>query len=196
MNVLWSFLLIRRTLGGLRRYGVLFVISKMFPLPNAPAPRTDKALLGNLFLDFLIFSVLVPIVLDFLYGVATLRLRYGFPEEEIVFRKLTPATIGNIAAELPEKRDSFLKELLQRAVDSEEIKQMSFGMPWEEWAYDYTAMAAACDSSKDGTIGSKTWERSVWMKMKEGWTVIQHGKGKDYKTQLGMMEKLQVSPSQ
>ncbi|KAG6334448.1 hypothetical protein ID866_4649 [Astraeus odoratus] len=190
VNLLFSFLLVRRIYGGLYRYGILFLASKIVPMSNTLAFRMDTALIGNFLLDLFIFSILLPIVLDFAKGIATLRLRYGFPQEEIIFRKLTPSAIATIAAATPEKKDKLLKDLLTRAVDPEEMKQIAFGMPWEEWAYDYHAMAAAHKASKEDVVSPKTWELSVWMKMGERWTVIQHGREEDYTTQVGMMEKL------
>lgn len=191
---MFFFLLVRRILGGLSRYGVLYLLGKLVSKSSAPAqpPHADKWLFGNILLDLFIFSVLVPIVLDFVTGLATLRFRYGFPREEIVFRRPTLTTKIHIAIEEPEKRDAYLRNMLQRAVDREEMKQPKFGMPWEEWAYDYRAMAAACEASKRGTVHSNTWELSVWMKMTNGWSVIQHGQEDDYETQVGMLEKLRV----
>lgn len=194
MNITFFFLLVRRILGGLSRYGVLYLLGKLVPESSAPAqpPHADKWLFGNILFDLFIFSVLIPTVLDFVTGLATLRFRYGFPREEIVFRMPTLTTKINIALEEPEKRDAHLRNLLQRAVDREQIKQPKFGMPWEEWAYDYRAMAAACEASKRGTVRSNTWELSVWMKMTDGWSVIQHGQEDDYNAQVGMLEKLRV----
>ncbi|KAI6013058.1 hypothetical protein BKA83DRAFT_4362562 [Pisolithus microcarpus] len=191
VNLSFTFLLLRRMYSGLYRYGILFAISKVVPSSsNLPAPTLDWALLGNMLLDLCIFSVLVPLVLDFARGLATLRLRYGFPKREVVFRKPTPTTMINIAAEASQKQDAFLKDLLQRAVDPEEIKAMNFGMPWEEWAYDYKAMAAAYEADKNGSIKSQTWDLSTWIKINSGWSVIQHNGEVDYQTKLGMMEKL------
>ncbi|KIJ61700.1 hypothetical protein HYDPIDRAFT_176867 [Hydnomerulius pinastri MD-312] len=190
MNLVWSFLLLKRTYGGLSRYGVRFVIGKLEPAWGAPAPSLDKALLGNIALDLFVFLILVPITRDFVSGVATLRLRYGFPQQEIIFRKPSQSTIANIVSEAPEKRDACLQDVLRRATDPEEMKQVAFGMPWEEWAYDYKAMAAAREANEKGTISTQTWELCVWMKMKDGWTAIEHGKEMDPQSQVGMMEKL------
>ncbi|KAI6037866.1 hypothetical protein EDC04DRAFT_3114053 [Pisolithus marmoratus] len=192
VNLSFVFLLLRRIYGGLYRYGVLFAISKVVvPLSfNVPAPTLGWALLGNILLDLFIFVVITPIVLDFVRGLAMLRFRYGFPKEEVVFRKPTPATMVNIATEASQKKDALLKDLLQRAVSPEEMKQMNFGMPWEEWAYDYKAMAAACEANKDGTITYKTWDVSTWIRMKTKWSVIQHNGEVDYDMKLGMMQRL------
>jgi hypothetical protein len=192
MNLIWSFLLIRRAYGGLSRYGVWSALGKLVPEWGAAAPNLDKALLGNIVMDLFVFLILVPIVRGFL-GVAMMRFRHGFPQQEIIFRKPSQSTIANIVSEAPEKRDAYTKELLRRAVDLEEMKQVAFGMPWEEWMYDYKAMAAAYESDMKGVIGAKTWETCVWMKMKDGWTAIEQGKEIDFQSQVGMMEKLRVS---
>ncbi|KAI6113436.1 hypothetical protein EDD16DRAFT_1897071 [Pisolithus croceorrhizus] len=192
VNLSFTFLLLRRIYSGFYRYGVLFAISKAVPSlsSNVPAPTLGWALLGNILLDLFIFTIFLPIVLDFAKGLAMLRLRYGFPKAEVVFRKPTTTTMVNIAVEAPQKKDAFLKDLLQRAVDPEEIKQMNFGMPWEEWTYDYKAMAAANEANKNGSIKSQTWDLSTWIKVKPGWSVIQHNGEVDYQTRLEMMEKL------
>ncbi|KAF8553843.1 hypothetical protein OG21DRAFT_1509612 [Imleria badia] len=190
MNMVWSFLLTRRLYRGMSRYGVWFVVGKLAPRWSATAPDLNMALLGHILLDLFIFLVLVPIIRDFLDGVATLRFRHGFPPEEIIFRKPSESTIANIVSEGPEKRDAFMKDLLRRAVDPEEMKQTTFGLPWEEWAYDYRAMAAACELDKKGVISAKTWELCVWMKMQDGWTAVEQGKEDDMQNQIGMMEKM------
>lgn len=192
MNLVWSFLLARRVYRGLSRYGVWFAISKLAPGWSATAPAFNRALLGNIFLDFFIFIVLVPMIRDFLSGVAVLRLRHGFPREEIIFRKPSESTVANIVSEAPEKRDAFMKDLLRRAVDPEEMKQAIFGLPWEEWAYDYKAMAAVCELDKNGVISAQTWELCVWMKMKDGWTAVEQGREVETQNQTGMMEKMRV----
>ncbi|KAH0833901.1 hypothetical protein J3R83DRAFT_11084 [Lanmaoa asiatica] len=192
MNLVWSFLLIRRVYRGLSRYGVWFAIGKLVPKWSATAPGFDMALLGNILLDLFIFMILTPMIRDFVTGVATLRFRHGFPQEEIIFRKPSESTIANIVSEAPEKRDVFMKDLLRRAVDPKEMEQAAFGLPWEEWAYDYIAMAAACELNKKGVINAKTWELCVWMKMNDGWTAIEQGKEDDMQNQIGMMNKMRV----
>jgi len=192
MNLIWSFLLIRRVYRGMYRYGVWFAIGKLSPRWSATAPDFNVALLGNTILDLFIFLILVPIIRDFIGGVAILRFRHGFPQEEVIFRKPSESTIANIVSEAPEKRDAFVKDLLRRAVDPREIKQATFGLPWEEWAYDYRAMAAACELVKEGVISAETWELCVWMKMKDGWTAVEQGKEDDVQNQIGMMEKMRV----
>ncbi|KIK92463.1 hypothetical protein PAXRUDRAFT_829931 [Paxillus rubicundulus Ve08.2h10] len=189
MNVIWSFLLIRRAHGGLSRYGVWSALVSEW---GAVAPNLDKALLGNIVMDLFIFLILVPIVRGFLGGVVMMRFRHGFPQQEIIFRKPSQSTIANIVSEAPEKRDAYMNELLRRAVDPEEMKQAAFGMPWEEWSYDYKAMAAACELDKKGVISAKTWEICVWMKMEDGWTAIEQGKEMDIQSQVGMMENLRT----
>lgn len=169
----------------------MFAISQVVPLSSeVPVPTLGWALLGNILLDLFIFVILLPIVLDFTRGPAMFRLRYGFPQEEVVFRRPTLTTMVNIAAQAPQKKDTFLKDLLRRAVDPEEMNEINFGLPWEEWAYDYKAMAAACEANKNGTISSKTWDVSTWIKMKSAWSVIQQNSEVDYEMKLGMMEKL------
>lgn len=192
MNLAWSCLLIRRIYRGVSRYGMWFAIGKLVPKWSSTAPDFHMALLGNIVLDFFIFVILVPMIRDFISGVATLRFRHGFPQEEIVFRKLNDSTMTNMALEAPEKRDATMKDLLRRAVDPEEMKHATFDLPWEEWAYDYKAMAAACELDKKGVINAKTWEVCVWMKMKDGWTAVDQGKEDDMQNQLGMMEKMRV----
>lgn len=192
MNLVWSFLLTRRVYRGLSRYGVWFAIGKLAPRWSATAPGFNMALLGNIILDFFIFMILVPMIRDFLSGVAVLRFRHGFPQEEVIFRKPSESTVANIVSEAPEKRDTFTKDLLRRAVDPEEMKQATFGLPWEEWAYDYRAMADAHELDKKGVISAKTWELCVWMKMKDGWTAVEQGKEDDMQNQAGMMEKMRV----
>ena len=192
MNLAWSFLLTRRVYRGMSRYGVWFAIGKLAPEWGAPAPRLDMALLGNVLLDLFIFVVLVPIIRDFLAGVAVLRLRYGFPQHQIIFRKPSESTIANIVSEVPEKRDAFVKDLLRRAVQPEAVKHATFGLPWEEWAYDYRAMAAACELDNKGVIDAKMWETCVWMRIEDGWTAVEQGKEADVQNQVGMMEKLRV----
>ena len=193
VNVTFFFLLVGRIVGGFSRYGILFLLGKLVPVFFAPArpPHVDKWLFGNVLLDLLLFSILVPMILDFVTGLATLRFRYGFPQEEIVFRKPTLTTKINIATQAPEKRDAFLRDLLQRAVDRDEIQRPKFGMEWEEWAYDYRAMAAACEASAQGTVRSDTWESSVWIKSMGGWSVVQRGRD-DHETQVQILEKLRV----
>ncbi|KAI6003211.1 hypothetical protein F5J12DRAFT_943949 [Pisolithus orientalis] len=182
INLCFAFILLRRTYGGLCRYGILFAISQVFPLPfEVTAPALGWALLGNILLDLFIFVTLFPIVLDFTRGPAMFRLRYGFPQEEVVFRRPTLTTMVNIAAQAPQKKDTFLKDLLRRAVDPEEMNEINFGFPWEEWAYDYKA--------NDSCV-SKTWDVSTWIKMKSAWSVIQQNSEVDYEMKLGMMEKL------
>lgn len=192
MNLAWFFLLIRRVYGGMSRYGVWFAIGKLAPKWSTTAPDFNTAFLGNIILDVFVFMILVPMTHDFVSGVATLRFRHGFPQEEVIFRKPNESTIANIVLEGPEKRDAFMKDLLRRAVDPEEMKYATFGLPWEEWAYDYKAMAAACELDKKGVINSKTWELCVWMKMKDGWTAVEQGKEDDMQNQLGMMAKMRV----
>lgn len=174
------------------RYGVWFAIGKLVPKWTATAPSFNRGLLGNIVLDLFIFLILVPMIRDFVSGIATLRYRHGFPQEEVIFRKPSESTIANIVSEAPEKRDAFMKDLLRRAVDPEELKQTIFGLPWEEWAYDYKAMLAAYELDKKGVINAKTWELCVWMKMKDGWTAVEQGKENDIQNQIGMMDKMRV----
>ena len=192
LNLVWSLLLARRAYRGMSRYGAWFALGKLVPWGSGTAPHFDMALIGNIVLDLFIFVVLVPILRDFLYGVALLRFRHGFPPEEIIFRKPSESTIANIVSGAPEKRDAFMKDLLRRAVDPEEMKHSAFGLPWEEWTYDYSAIAAAHELDKIGVISAKTWELCVWMKMEDGWTAVEQGKEADMQHQIGMMEKMRV----
>lgn len=195
MNLAWSFLLIRRVYRGMSRYGVWFAIGKLVPKWSATPPNFHMALLGNVILDLFIFLILVPMIRDFVTGVVALRFCHGFPQEEIIFRKPSESTVANIVSEAPEKRDAFMKDLLRRVVDPDEMKHATFGLPWEEWAYDYKVMAAACELDKKGVINAKTWELCVWMKMKDGWTVVEQGKEQDMQNQVGMMDKMRVCSS-
>lgn len=191
-NIAWTFLLGKRLYGALYRYGILFILGKIVPMFQVSPPALSWPLAGQLCLDMFLFSVLLPLILSFLTTI-TLRYRHGFPKTEIVFRKPTSATVANIVSHPKEKRDSYLNDILLRSVDPEEIKQPTWGMPWDEWSIDFRAMAAAYEAEKNGTISRDAWELSVWMKMKEGWTVIEHGRVSDPLSQTGMMEKLQVS---
>ena len=190
-NIAWTFLLGKRLYGALYRYGVLYILGKMIPIFKASPPPLSWSLAGHLCLDGFLFAVLLPLILDFVSAI-TLRYHHGFPKTEIVFRRPTSATVANIVSQPQEKRDSYLNDILLRAVDPEEIKQLTWGMPWDEWIMDTRAMAAAYEAEKNGIISRDAWELSVWMKMKEGWTVIEHGKVSDPLSQVGMMEKLQV----
>ncbi|KAH7882091.1 hypothetical protein F5I97DRAFT_1939563 [Phlebopus sp. FC_14] len=190
MNISYTFLLVRRAYGALSLYGVRFLLGKVVPVLAAPAPSLNKALFGNLTLDLFLFLIFGPLVYEFVTGIAMLRYLYGFPQEEIVFRKLTQATIADVLSKSQEKRDTHLQELLQLAIDPEEMKEFPLGLPWEQWAYDYNAMASACKMEKEGKISAKTWELSIWMKMKDGWTVVEPGKSVNPLYQVGMMEKL------
>lgn len=189
-NVAWSFLLGRRIYGALYRYGILFILGKMLPMPKAPTPAVNWLLAGQLCLDIFLLSVLLPLINNFI-SIMTLRYYHGFPKSEIVFRKPTAATVANIVSQPQDKRDSYMNEILRHAVDPEEFNQPSWGMPWDEWTMDFRVMAAAYEAEKKGMISRDAWELSVWMKMKEGWTVIEHGKVSDPLSQAGMMEKLQ-----
>ncbi|KAF8438367.1 hypothetical protein L210DRAFT_3504819 [Boletus edulis BED1] len=192
INLVWSALLSRRLYRGMYRYGVWFLVGKLAPRWNATAPDFNVALLGHILLDIFVFLILVPIIRDFVGGVAILRFHHGFPQKEIIFRKPSASTVANIVSEAPEKRDAFLKDLLRRAVDPEEMKHAAFGLPWEEWIYDYRAMAAACELNEKKVIDAKTWELCVWMKMKDGWTAVEQGKEGDIQNQIGMMDKMKV----
>lgn len=189
-NIAWVFLLGKRSYGALYRYGVLFILGKMIPILKVSPPPLTWSLAGQLCLDVFLLSVLLPLIFNF-FSTTTLRYHHGFPKTEIVFRKPTPATVANIVSQPQEKRDSYLNDILRHAVDPKEIKQQTWGMPWDEWIIDSRATAAAYEAEKNGTISRDAWELSVWMKMKEGWTVIEHGKVSDPLSQVGMMEKLQ-----
>ncbi|KAG1733727.1 hypothetical protein EDB19DRAFT_1208988 [Suillus lakei] len=189
-NLAWSFLLGKRIYGALYRYGILFTLGKILPIFKAPPPLVNWPLAGQLCLDIFLLLVLLPLINNFI-SVMTLRYHHGFPKSEIVFRKPSSATVANIVSQPPEKRDSYMNDILRRAVDPEELKQPTWGMPWDEWTMDFRAMAVAYEAEKKGLISRDAWELSVWMKMKEGWTVIEHGKVSDPLSQVGMMEKLQ-----
>ncbi|KAG1853824.1 hypothetical protein C8R48DRAFT_722466 [Suillus tomentosus] len=189
-NLAWSFLIGKRIYGALYRYGVLFILGKISPIFKAPPPAVNWPLAGQLCLDMFMLSVLLPLINNFI-SIIKLRYRHGFPKSEIVFRKPSSATVANILSQSLEKRDSYLKDLLRRAVDPEEFNQPTWGMPWDEWTIDFLAMGVADEAEKKGLISRDAWELSVWMKMKEGWTVIEHGKVSNPLSQVGMMEKLQ-----
>jgi len=191
-NIAWTFLLGKRSYGALYRYGILFALGKILPMRQVPPPVLNWPLAGHLCLDMFLFSLFLPLIFSFFF-IITLRYRHGFPKTEIVFRKPTQATVANIVSQPPEKRDSYLNDILRRSVDPEEIKQQTWGMPWDEWTIDSRAMAAAYEAEKNGIISRDAWELSVWMKMNDGWTVIEHGKASNPLSQVGMMEKLQVS---
>ncbi|KAG1718721.1 uncharacterized protein EDB91DRAFT_560101 [Suillus paluster] len=189
-NIAWSFLLGKRVHGALYRYGIQFILGKMLPMPKVSPPVVNWPLAGQLCLDIFLLAVLLPLIQNFI-SVIKLRYHHGFPKSEIVFRKPTPATVANIVSEPQDKRDSYMNDILRRAVDPEEFKHPTWGMPWDEWTMDFRAMAAAYEAEKKGIISRDAWELSVWMKMKEGWTVIEHGKVSNPLSQVGMMEKLQ-----
>lgn len=189
-NLAWSFLLGKRIYGALYRYGILFILGKISPILKVPPPAVNWPLAGQLCLDIFLLSVLLPLIKNFI-SVMTLRYHHGFQKSEIVFRKPSSATVANIVSQPPDKRDSYMNDVLRRAIDPEEFKQPTWGMPWDEWTMDFRAMAVAYEAEKKGLISRDAWELSVWMKMKEGWTVIEHGKVSDPLGQVGMMEKLQ-----
>jgi hypothetical protein len=189
-NLVWSLLLIKRIYGALYRYGILFILGKISPIVMAPPPAVNWPLAGQLCLDVFLLSVLLPLISNFI-SVVKLRYYHGFPKSEIIFRKPSSATVANIVSQPPDQRDSYMNDILRRAVDPEEFKQPTWGMPWDEWIMDFRAMAIAYEAEKKGLISRDAWELSVWMKMKDGWTVIEHGKVSNPLSQVGMMEKLQ-----
>lgn len=189
-NLAWFFLLGKRTYGALYRYGILFILGKVLPILKAPPPAVNWPLAGQLCLDIFLLSVLLPLVNNFI-SVVKLRYYHGFQKSDIVFRKPSSATVANIVSQPPDKRDSYMNDILRRAVDPEEFKQSTWGMPWDEWTVDFRAMAVAYEAEKKGLISRDAWELSVFMKTKDGWTVIEHGKVSDPLSQVGMMDKLQ-----
>ncbi|KAG1753052.1 hypothetical protein EDD22DRAFT_957594 [Suillus occidentalis] len=173
-NLAWSFLLGKRIYGALYRYGILFIIGKISPILKAPPPTVNWPLVGQLCLDIFILSVLLPLINNFI-SVVKLRYYHGFPESEIIFRKPSSATVANIVSQPPDKRDSYMNDILRRAVDPEEFKQPTWGMPWDEWTIDFRAMAVAYEAEKKGLISRDAWELSSCNPL----------------SQVGMMEKLQ-----
>ncbi|KAH7913635.1 hypothetical protein BJ138DRAFT_1133957 [Hygrophoropsis aurantiaca] len=186
LNVASVALLLKRAYGGFYRYGILFLLGKLVGKSGAVPPVLGLPFAGQLCLDLFIFLFLLPIIYFFITGPALLRYHHGYPQPEIVFRKLTTSTLASILATSADKRDAYLGELLRRGVEPTELKQPLYGMPWEEWEINYPAMRAAHDSA----IKADTWKLAVWMKMKEGWTVVDHGKKDDPQAFSGMMEKL------
>ncbi|KAG2151126.1 uncharacterized protein EDB93DRAFT_1249614 [Suillus bovinus] len=189
-NLAWSSLLAKRAYGALYRYGILFILGKISPILETPPPAVNWPLAGQLCLDIFLLSVLLPLMNNFV-SVAKLRYHHGFPKSEIIFRKPSSATVANILIQPPEKRDDYMNDILRRAVDPEEFKQPTWGMPWDEWVMDFRAMGVAYEADKKGLISIDVWKLGVWMKMKDGWTVIEHGKAGHPLSQAGMMEKLQ-----
>ncbi|KAH7928024.1 hypothetical protein BV22DRAFT_1126925 [Leucogyrophana mollusca] len=192
LNTASTLLLLKRAYSGLSRYGIIFALGKLFGRSTSDAPVLGLPLAGHACLDLFVFLFLGPIISAFVTGPALLRFRHGFPQPEIVFRKPTISTLASILSLPADQRDTFLGDLLRRGVDPTEMKQPYYGMPWEEWEIDYRAMTAALKQADSGVIKADAWKLSVWMKMKEGWTVVDHGKKDDPQAFSGIMEKLYV----
>jgi len=119
--------------------------------------------------DYFLFVEGWPIIRNFTIKHLWLRLRWGFRETEIVFRRPTrlPSRSPNL-----EERQSALKDSVYRAISTKLLDENpGYTTAVEIWALDYKAISAAYELAASHVLDDTTWNLSVWQKIEGQWTV-------------------------
>jgi hypothetical protein len=153
---LWCILSSRSTL-----YFVLYMALNNFI--TLPTPRSISwwAMLKALFVYWYI-GRLGPFVRDALLQQLVPRLRFGFREKEVIFRKPTPGS---------DPSTNYFVESLSRAIDPIFLsRNIGIGTQVDFWILDYGAMNEATVGLRGGLFQEDTWKTTLWLKHDlQGW---------------------------
>jgi hypothetical protein len=112
-----------------------------------------------------------PVAYKFITGHLWLRLRWGFRQTEIIFRK-PKSSWGYPAGISPEERQRQFQDSVCRAIDPKLINENTgYLTSVDIWLLNYDLIAEAYALAEQGFIDESTWNLSVWQKVKGEWSV-------------------------
>jgi hypothetical protein len=147
---LWCILSSRSTL-----YFVLYMALNNFI--TLPTPRSISwwAIINGLFV-YWYTSYFGPSVRNILLQHLVPRLRFGFRDKEVIFRKIMPGSDPSVV--------SFMVSLT-RAIDPTFLaKNTGPGTQVDFWILDYAAAEDATAGLRSGVFEEDTWNTTVWVK--------------------------------
>jgi hypothetical protein len=147
---LWCILSSRSTL-----YFVLYMALDNFIALPTPRSISWWAILKALFVCTYT-SCFWPSVRNILLHHLVARLRFGFRDKEVIFRKPRPGSNPSV---------NCFQESLSRAIDPNFLaKNTGIGTQVDFWILDYAAAEDATAGLRSGIFEEDTWKTTVWVK--------------------------------
>ena len=199
MNLLWATLIAWRIITAEHHYPSF---TSFIPLHKIAAghitqssPRiSPTSLTLNILFDLFLYFDIWPILRTFISGHLWLRIRYGFSETEIIFRRPSKWRLKLLKTLAAEERDKQFLNALYRAIDRTLVNGTTGILTGDDfWKLDYKATCEARERSQSGEIGKDTWKLGVWQKSEGSWAVWQVWKAHEAGDTTNWLELFKVS---
>ncbi|KAF8889948.1 hypothetical protein BD779DRAFT_311086 [Infundibulicybe gibba] len=171
-HVILGGLLAWRAIRGSSQYSTLFFVlyGDFFVKQNTSMSWTWTVI--NLAIDLLLYKLVWPGVREFITGHLWLRLRWGFRETEIVFRKPTGWRRALLNGLPPEEFERQSTDILYRAIDPKLVSlNTGYLTRSDYWVLEYGAVGDAYSLVATGEVDIKTWDMNVWTRKGGEWYV-------------------------
>ncbi|KAF8874168.1 hypothetical protein BD779DRAFT_1451151 [Infundibulicybe gibba] len=169
-NMILGGLLIWRAVRSTSRYSSM--VFALYGEPIKPSLMSWIWTIINLIIDLFLGILIWPHVHVFITGHLWHRLRWGFRETEIVFRKPIGWRRLLLKDLPPEEFQRRYAQNLYRAIDPKLIfENTGYLTKSDQWVLDYDVAGDAYSSMAVGEVDIKTWDLSVWVRMGGGWHV-------------------------
>ena len=197
MNSLWATLIAWRIVTAQYHYPSFIPVYKIAAghITQSPAPRISTIPLTlNIVFDLFLYFDIWPILRTFISGHLWLRIRYGFSETEIIFRRPSKCRLKLLKTLAAEERDQQFVNALYRAIDRTLVNHTTGILTGDDfWILDYGATCEAHGHLQSGEIGKDTWKLGVWQKSKDCWAVWQVWKAHETGDTTNWLEHFKVS---
>ncbi|KAF8871189.1 hypothetical protein BD779DRAFT_1680579 [Infundibulicybe gibba] len=173
INIILGGLLTWRAMKGTSHYYSMVSIfySEFIMKPN-PTPMSWTWTIINGIIDLCLYNLVWPGVRAFITGHLWLRLRWGFKETEIVFRKPTGWRRALLDRLSPEEFQRQYNDVLYRAIDPKlMLENTGYLTRIDYWALEYNAVGDAYALMAAGELDIETWDLSVWTREGGEWHV-------------------------
>lgn len=197
MSSLWAALIAWRITTAAHHYLSfipLHIIAEGF-ITQSPAPRISTvSLAANILFDLFLYFDIWPILRTFISGHLWLRIRYGFRETEVIFRRPSKWRLKMLKNLHAEERDKRFVNALYRAIDRTLVNHTTGILTGDDfWVLDYSAACEAYGYLQSGEIDEDTWKLGVWQKSGDHWAVWQVWKAHEDDETANWLEKFRVS---
>ena len=161
---------------------------------SSPPRISTTSLTLNILFDLFLYFDIWPILRTFISGHLWLRIRYGFSETEIIFRRPSKWRLKFLKTLAAEERDKQFLNALYRAIDRTLVNGTTGILTGDDfWKLDYNATCEANERSQSGEIGKDTWKLGVWQKSEGSWAVWQVWKAHEAGDTTNWLELFKVS---
>lgn len=175
MNLSLAALLVWRGLSSTSNFHLvsIFLGGDLIPYrTRTPSDLSWPSFIFWLLVDASLFTSIPRVLWSFASGQLWMRLRCGFRDAEIVFRKPTGYTRSSINSLPPDQFQTAYTNSIYRAIDPQFLKSnVGFNTRSGFWVLDYSAPIDAYKLVDSGQVSLDMFELSVWQRFDGNWAV-------------------------